>query len=343
MSEKARGYIYDRVEGLTEHSQEIAGAGDNVANEFDSWSALKLILHSAAVNMYTKVISEHKNDFFYIDALAGAGASKYDENQYFIGSALLAAKAASEPFTKMYFVEGKKEYKEALESRLDYVFSNPHIDVQEPQDYEVIHGDANEEIPKIVDEIWDIATPNPSFNYYCFIDNQGLNVSWDTVESLAPTPHGDLLINYPSSQAIGRNALRDEKSALNEFFGVELNNYDIPEEDVREYLKELYTSRLAGLERPVQESTYVYSGVGSYSYDMIYATRETEGGSEYIEVIKYVKEFIEAFDGADVDDMLDIINGDQDTMESYYPESSDIDDSLPEESDAGNHSLGDFG
>ena len=76
---------------------------------------------------------------------------------------------------------------------------------------------------------------------------------------------------------------------------------------------------------------------------MIYATRETEGGSEYIEVIKYVKEFIEAFDGADVDDMLDIINGDQDTMESYYPESSDIDDSLPEESDAGNHSLGDFG
>lgn len=72
----------------------------------------------------------------------------------------------------------------------------------------------------------------------------------------------------------------------------------------------------------------VRSGTKSFEYDMIYATRDTASGSGYIEAIEYVKEFIENVDGVDIEDMLQMMHGDQMMINSFLPEVKDIDDDL---------------
>ncbi|WP_137285461.1 class I SAM-dependent methyltransferase [Halorussus salinisoli] len=129
MPNRTTEYIQTRVEGLTEYSEEIRDIEPSEVNSFDSWSALKLILHSAAVNMYTTIIPEYKGDFYYIDALSGSGVSEYDNGQCFVGSPIVAAKVASEPFSKMYFIDQDEDYCHALKSRAtDTVTVEPTTD-----------------------------------------------------------------------------------------------------------------------------------------------------------------------------------------------------------------------
>lgn len=328
----AEDYIKRRVDALRDHAPEVYEVSEDVSNEFNTWSALKLILHSAAVNMYTTVhMNQGTGDIFYIDALAGSGVSKYDSDHYFVGSPLVAARAAQKPFSKMYFVEGKEKYKEALEDRLEYAFDLPGY--TEPDSLEVIHGDTNEEIGKIIKDIKRIGDYDDRYNYYCFIDNQGLNVNWSSIQTLTPKPYGDLLINLPTTQGIGRNVNQETTDSLNEFFGLNVKEIHT-KHNPRDKMKNLYCKRLAERNREVQESTQIQTNIGSYYYDLVYATRNIEDGNGYMNVIKYVKNFVESVHGGDIDRMIDVLDGNQDVIESYLPDDSDesVEEHLPNQS-----------
>lgn len=335
-------YIKKRIQSLTEDSKEIREVSP-VTNDFDSWSALKLILHSAAVNMYTTVLenTEYFDDLFYIDALAGSGVSTYgDEDTCFLGSPVIAAKVADKPFKKMYLMEWDDNKADALEARMKYIFEN-HADAHEPEDWEVIRGDANEELPKVARDLSSTRSGR-GFNYYCFIDNQELNVKWDAIDALTPKPWGDLLINIPTATSIGRNATKKPvPPELNEFYCMDLNEEDIPSQNVRPKMKALYRKCLSQNDRTVQRMTNVDANVGSYEYDLLYATRETDGGSGYIEVIDYVKQFIEDVHAGDVDTFLDVIHNDQSSFEQYLPD-GDVDEELPDDEGGNQSSLADF-
>lgn len=324
-------YIKKRIQSLTEDSEEIRDISP-ITNDFDSWSALKLILHSAAVNMYTDVLQS--NDYFenlyYIDALAGSGVSTYDEaTSCFLGSPIIAAKVAQDPFEKMYLIEHDDDKADALESRMRFIFSE-YDDVQEPEEWEVIRGDANKKIPEVVDDI--LSRRNEGgFNYYCFIDNQELNVKWDAIDALTPEPWGDLLINLPTASAIGRNATtKPVPEELNEFYCMDLNEQQLPNQDIRPVMKRLYRDCLDQNGRPVQRLTNVDANVGSYEYDLIYATRNIDGGNGYIKVIDYVKRFIEDVHAGDVDNILSVLYDGQRSFERYLPQ-EDIDDEIPQD------------
>ncbi|MCU4975946.1 three-Cys-motif partner protein TcmP [Halobacteria archaeon AArc-m2/3/4] len=326
-------YIRKRIQSLTENSEEIRDLSP-VTNDFDSWSALKLILHSAAVNMYTNVLqsNDYFNDLYYIDALAGSGVSTYDhsQNSCFLGSPIIAAKVAQKPFKKMFLIEYDDEKADALEQRMEYVFST-NEDVEEPDDWEVMRGDANDKIPEVVSEIW--SESSGGFNYYCFVDNQELNVKWDAIDELTPEPWGDLLINLPTASAIGRNATMDPvPEGLNDFYCVDLNDQDLPDNNIRPVMKELYQTCLTQNGRPIQRTTNVDANVGSYEYDLVYATRETDGENGYVRVIDYVKEFIEDVHAGDVDNILDVLYEDQSSFEQYLPQDN-IDEEIPDMND----------
>lgn len=328
----AERYIEKRVDALRDHAQEIHEISEDVSNEFNTWSALKLILHSAAINMYTKVhMNQGTGDIFYIDALAGSGVSKYNSNHYFVGSPLVASRAAQKPFSKMYFVEGNKEYCDALQDRLEYAFDLPGY--TEPESWEVIYGDTNDNLESIVGEINKIGDYDGRYNYFCFIDNQGLDVNWSSIEKLTPRPYGDLLINLPTTQGIGRTVNQETTDSLNEFFGLDVKRINT-RYNPRDKMKNLYCKRLAERNREVQESTQIRSNIGSYYYDLIYATRKIENGNGYMNVIKYVKEFIESVHGGDINRMIDVLDGNQAVIESYLPDDSDesIEDHLPNQS-----------
>lgn len=320
-----RERVKERVPTLTRHAEDIREIEPEVYNEFGTWSALKLIVHAATVNMYTTVISDHFNDWFYIDALAGSGVSVYgDEDESFLGSPLLAAKNASEPFTKIYFIEKDEENAAALEKRLEAGFNGSDLEVTPPEcGWEVFVGDANEELQRVTSDMWKVAKRDgkANFNHLTFIDNQGLNLTWDGIRRLAPKPTGDLLINFPTSAVIRAAGHEDSEDAMTEYYGSEVWRSASGKEE----LLEAYTRRLSSVEKTEQVVTNIDSGTKNYHYDMVYATRETRGGSDYINAIEYINDFVEAVDGADVEEMLQILRGNQMTMESFLPEQDDND------------------
>jgi three-Cys-motif partner protein len=329
MGKDPKEYLQERIEGLTENSDSILEQAPEVTNGFNTWSALKLILQSATVNMYTSVLSSTNQDFYYIDGLAGSGVSTYDEDQCFVGSPIVALKAMKEPFSKMYFIEKDAKRKEALEKRLNYVFSRTSLAKKEPESWDVIQGDVNEEISEVVSDIYDRSNFETGFNYLCFLDNEGMDANWETIEELTPKPYGDLLINLPTSQGVSRNVTIENPQSASKFYGLDFNEHQLPETGLRPYLRNLYLERLSERNRGVQCSTQIDANVGSYYYDMIYATRRTDGGSEYVEVIEYVKEFIEKVHAGDVDILLDIIENNQAALDSYLPD-KEIEDEMPD-------------
>lgn len=320
-----RERVKERVPTLTTHAEEIRSVEPGIYNEFGTWSALKLIVHVATVNMYTTVISEHRDDWFYIDALAGSGVSVYgDEDESFLGSPLLAAKNASQPFTKMYFIEQDEQKAAALEKRLETAFNGSDLQITSPEcGYDVYVGDANEMLQHVIPDMWTVAKRDgkPNFNHLTFIDNQGLDLTWEGIKKLAPEPTGDLLINFPTSAIRRAAGHQDSQDAMTDYYGGGMwqsaNN--------REELLDTYQTRLNSVEKTEQVVTNIDSGTKNYHYDMIYATRETHGGSDYIKAIEYINDFVEAVDGADVEEMLQVLRGDQMTVESFLPEEEDSD------------------
>lgn len=325
-----REWVKNRVAALRDGADELKEIRPEAYNSFGPWSALKLILHATTINMYTDVISSHKDDFFYIDPLAGSGISlysdeEYDIEEYFLGSAISAARAASVPFTKMYFIEKDDDFAEALERRLEAAFQSDEFGISQPGDYEVLHGDANDRINEVVNDMWKIAQSGkggPNFNHITFIDNQGLDFHWNSVEQIAPKPTGDLLINFPSTAVNRAAGHADSRGAMNDFFGGDMWSKTSKS---KEELLNLYSTRLSGLEKDVQVTANVHSGIKNFEYDLIYGTRETSGGSGYSDAVTYVKNFIEAVDGADVEDMVKVVRGDRVTMDAYLPD-DDTDD-----------------
>lgn len=318
-----RERVKERVPTLTTHADEIREVHPEIYNEFGTWSALKLIVHVATVNMYTTVISEHRDDWFYVDTLAGSGISVYgDDDESFLGSPLLAAKNAAEPFTKMYFIEKDERKATALEHRLEAAFNGSDLQITSPEcGYEVYVGDANRKVEEAVSDMWTVARRNgkPNFNHLTFIDNQGLDLTWNGLKNLAPKPTGDLLINFPTSAVRRAAGHEDSEDAMTSFYGGEMWR----SADDREELLEAYQTRLNSVEKTEQVVTNIDSGTKNYHYDMVYGTRETQGGSDYIKAIEYVNQFVEAVDGADVEEMLQVLRGDQMTMESFFPEQND--------------------
>lgn len=315
-----RDQVKKRVPTLTKHAEEVRAIEPDQVNSFGPWSALKLIVLVATVNMYTTVISSYRDDWFYVDALAGSGVSVYgDVEDCFLGSPILAAAHASEQFTKMYFIEAEKKKARALEKRLDAVFEGETpLDIERPEcGYEVITGDANNKLPDVTRDMWATGKrygKKASFNHLTFIDNQGLNLRWEGIENIAPEPHGDFLVNFPARDIIRSANHEDSEESMTEFYGSEIWKDD----KTREGLLQAYLRRLNGIEKPRQVITNVHSGITNYEYDVIYATKQ-EGGN-YIDAVEYVRDFVERVDGADVEQMLDVLRGDQATMETYLPE-----------------------
>jgi len=320
-------YLKKRIEGLREDTDELLEVGDGVQNEFNTWSALKLILHSAAVTMYTDTHhSQGTGDIYYIDALSGSGISSYDDTGQFIGSPLVAAKAATAPFSKMYFIEQDESNANALRKRLEWAFTNPKY--TEPDDWKVFSEDANEKIPEVIEEIENESDYNDRFNYYCFIDNESLDITWSSIEALTPKPYGDLLINLPTAHAIGRCANQDSFDSLNAFYGRDMSGFASGPVS-RSSLYSKYENQVKDRGRSVTESVKVRTDTASFYYDMMYATRFIENGNGYMDVVRYVKQFLERVDSGDVDRMLRVLNGDQQTIADLQPD-EDVSDKLPE-------------
>jgi len=141
----------------------------------------------------------------YIDAFAGPGLNRLrGRNLTIDGSPLIALHARASngtKFDRLFFIERDPtvaaELRGVLKGR------------DQTQRVSVIEGDVNEELPKLI-----ITLPlrSPTF---VFVDPDGIEPQWTTIEAIAPW-RTELLINFPLGMSINRNP---DSAKVNAYFG----------------------------------------------------------------------------------------------------------------------------
>lgn len=189
----------------------------------------------------------------YIDLQAGPGKNVFDPSgDIMLGSPLLALTTRF-PFHNLHLVEmGTSEYG-ALKSRVSTSDRSASVKLYN-QDCNVAVDQIVERIKQIDDEYIDGVWPSLNL---AFLDPEGLEVQWQTVEKLAALSRMDLIINF-STSGITRNAglaaASEGDTSVDRFFGTRewrsvyetVRNQD--SSVVRRKLIDFYLSRLHGMD-----------------------------------------------------------------------------------------------
>ena len=205
----------------------------------------------------------------YIDAFAGPGTNQIERTGEIIdGSPLVALSAkgnkGARGFDHLFFIE--KDYDLAMELRTEVERRG------EGKRATVIPGDANTELPELMRQV------HPRSPTFVFLDTEGIEPSWGTVQSLAAW-RTELLINFPLGMSINRNA---DSARAEAYFGT-------PE--WKEYweggrlsrtsgLIRFYLDRLASLgwkEQP-NHSRLVRDDGNRHLYYLLFASKDPAGG-----------------------------------------------------------------
>ena len=176
---------------------------------------LKLNALRRFIYMFTTAMKDKWEIRTYIDLLAGPGKviidreGSYEPNEIQLGSPLIAL-TTDNPFTHYWFVEKKENYYEALKRRVETSQIDSII--------EVIKGDCNIVVDDIVSAIAQI---KGSLNF-AFLDPEGLELPWVTIEKLAKIERMDLIILFSTNGFLRNvvNSFENENfTTLDELFG----------------------------------------------------------------------------------------------------------------------------
>jgi three-Cys-motif partner protein len=173
---------------------------------------LKLSVVEAYLHAYTKALQGKFPQLWYIDAFAGTGerteiVPARREGFFRQRAAVITRRGSAKialdvdpPFDKLIFVEKRRQAVTAL-----YALRDEHPG----RAIEVIAGDANVEIPKLIKPVnWQRTRA------VMFLDPYGMNVSWETLEAIAKTRAIDVWFLF-SLSGLYRQAARSS-SAIDE-------------------------------------------------------------------------------------------------------------------------------
>lgn len=303
-------WIKSRLQAFTAISDDLRdiATDSSMDNEYGPLTALKLFLLAAGVDVYSNIATEKFEYTYYIDALAGCGGTRIkDRDEWIVGSPIIAATIPRTHFSEYHFIEQDGEKAGLLEERLDYVDENTGIQIERDRCH-VHTADANEKIPELMDKLKQQSDGYyKGANTFAFIDNEGPDLHWSSIEELTKA-YGDLLITHPATSISRRRGQSEErKKEVDRYYGTNAWR----ETDGEAELKNLYLNRLEGVGRPITESVRINSREKSkrFYYDSIFATRDTPGGSPYTEAITNMKNRIERFSGEEIKRSLDVLKG----------------------------------
>lgn len=150
------------------------------------WAADKLDYLARYINVFETAMRNKWAVRYYIDLLSGPGKNRVRESgEILLGSPLIAL-TTRYPFTHYVFVDFSPENTQALQKRCS---ASPLAG-----QVTVLTGDCNELVDQIIGQI--LPDAGHSLNL-AFLDPEGMELHWSTVEKLAQLPRMDLIINYP--------------------------------------------------------------------------------------------------------------------------------------------------
>jgi three-Cys-motif partner protein len=291
------------VSQLMALGQICVGHQPEVYNEFGAWTALKLCALKNYVDIYTRIMDDKRlhrlgfNGRAYLDVFAGSGVDLIRETGTpLAGSTPTAANFHYDgrPFHEFYAVEIKREFCEALKERMAKFVSNDHL--------HVVRGNADEKIGQVIDDI-----ESKNMHYLAFIDYEGIKgFGWENLELLLQKK-GDLWITF-ICPGLARVQGRARWSSADEETLANMVGWDVVKksEDLDDLMRN-FIQKLRRYRKNVVEM-FVRSGEGYY-YELIFATRETQGGSGYVTSVENLKKRLASTSGDFVQHAVRVLEG----------------------------------
>jgi three-Cys-motif partner protein len=179
--------------------------------EAGAWAAVKLDYLARYIDVFETSMRQKWPVRWYIDLLAGPGKNKVRETgAILLGSPLLAL-TTRHPFTSYFFADLSAANTEVLRQRCMASPCYGQVDV--------CTGDCNHLVNDIVSHI--MPDNRRSLNL-AFLDPEGLELRWETVDRLAAVRRMDLIINYPEgglNRYMRRAAATAGPTSVDDFFG----------------------------------------------------------------------------------------------------------------------------
>jgi three-Cys-motif partner protein len=170
-------------------------------DDIGPWSERKHDIISAYGEHYSTILTNAKRrapfQHSYIDGFAGAGVAKSRETGEIVEGSPLRVLSVVPPFNHYYFVEKDAKREAILRS---HVAGRPDVDV--------ILGDANDVVPRLLSEKVRFGSFGRAF---VLLDPWRLShLLWSTIVSVAANRATDLLLHFPTMDAQRNVLLRDQ-------------------------------------------------------------------------------------------------------------------------------------
>lgn len=193
-----------------------------------------------AIQVYLNIVSTAMKakwpELIYLDLQAGPGKNRIGKKEILLGSPLIAL-TLQNPFTRYYFNEKDPFLASALKERIK---ASSHADK-----VTVYEQDVNQAVESICKDIKKYE--NKALNV-AFLDPEGLEVHWSSVEKLARFKRMDLIITFSTSGVL-RSAGKNFENAINSFYGNNDWIEDISMSDRRKKRRALINRYLSQLKK----------------------------------------------------------------------------------------------
>ncbi|RLI44107.1 hypothetical protein DRO69_08110 [Candidatus Bathyarchaeota archaeon] len=291
-----QNWIFKKVKALVDFSAELIGV-NNLHYPGHPWSIVKLLLLGGWVYVYTTIIPKHFNNYHYVDLLAGSGTTQVKETKDVVpGSPFIPYFLARKPFTKYIYIEKRHDRCEALRQRVSKLIGDKAC---------VLEGDCNEFIESILPE-------ERRSHSLVFIDNEGFDVVWHTIEVILQA-NTDSLMLFPTSSIMRVAKNERTQSSLDNFFGCKSwRDANDEEESLEIYLQQLKRrfKELRGKEGYVSN---VRVGSGQFFYDIVLICKK----GPYVRAWEYLKKQLDWKNPEIIKTTLDILKGRATSMDWF--------------------------
>jgi three-Cys-motif partner protein len=280
--------------------------------EYGAHTCLKLI----CVRYYSEVFSavarnprrlqQRMEGAVYVDLFAGPGLVRVIETGDLVGGSPICAYSNKYHFDYMVMVEKDPARRRALQGRVSRM--------AESRNFKVIEGDCNSRVQEVISSIQE-RYPNPIV--LVFVDPEGMEIKWSTLEALSSAfAQCDFIINLNAGTGRVTSRLGDGdqtvRGRVEDFYGDDASEVlkDIaegrPPED--RYVEKVRTV----LGKQVGQTIKIWHEGNRLEYYILVYTRMTAGGSRYAEnSLPGLRNRIEAHDSGFVKKVLDVLKSRQ--------------------------------
>lgn len=255
------------------------------------WTIKKLISYKYYIDIYTRIIAKHFDNYYYFDLFSGSGLVSIsignNTDITVFGSALLGVLQPRRKFTKYIFVEKEKGKADTLDTLLQHIKNN----IMPSLDYIVINDDMNNY------NVYANYLPNPYDKYshaLVVIDPEGMEPKWDTVKEIL-SYKCDVLITFMSmgiQRVLGRaEDSEGDRKTLENFSGLpyqSIQNVNIDK------FEELYIQQIKNQGKQAYRTIDI--SARNFDYDIIITTRLTREGNPWLKHAEYLQQRLEISD-----------------------------------------------